>query len=65
MVVRSVLIRGFASYLNERSHFTQFGKEYLILLMLPEVSRRVVNWEYFDHESDWSQIGTNRFRDQN
>ena len=27
MVVRSVLIRGFASYLNERSHFTQFGKE--------------------------------------
>ena len=27
MVVRSVLIRWFASYLNERSHFTQFGKE--------------------------------------
>ena len=27
MVVRSVLIRGFASYLNERFHFTQFGKE--------------------------------------
>ena len=27
MVVTSVLIRGFASYLNERSHFTQFGKE--------------------------------------
>ena len=27
MVVRSVLIRGFASYLNERSHFTLFGKE--------------------------------------
>ena len=27
MVVSSVLIRGFASYLNERSHFTQFGKE--------------------------------------
>ena len=27
MVVRSVLIRGFASCLNERSHFTQFGKE--------------------------------------
>ena len=27
MVVRSVLIRWFASYLNERFHFTQFGKE--------------------------------------
>ena len=27
MVVRSVLIRWFASYLNERSHFTQFGKK--------------------------------------
>ena len=27
MAVRSVLIRWFASYLNERSHFTQFGKE--------------------------------------
>ena len=27
MVVRSVLIRWFASYLNERSHFRQFGKE--------------------------------------
>ena len=27
MGVRSVLIRWFASYLNERSHFTQFGKE--------------------------------------
>ena len=27
MVVRSVLIRWFASYLNERSYFTQFGKE--------------------------------------
>ena len=27
MVVRSVLIRWFASYLNERSHFAQFGKE--------------------------------------
>ena len=27
MVVRSVLIRWFASYLNKRSHFTQFGKE--------------------------------------
>ena len=27
MVVRSVLIRWLASYLNERSHFTQFGKE--------------------------------------
>ena len=27
MVVRSILIRWFASYLNERSHFTQFGKE--------------------------------------
>ena len=27
MVIRSVLIRWFASYLNERSHFTQFGKE--------------------------------------
>ena len=27
MVVRSVLIRWFASCLNERSHFTQFGKE--------------------------------------
>ena len=27
MVVRSVLIRWFASYLNERSNFTQFGKE--------------------------------------
>ena len=27
MVVRSDLIRWFASYLNERSHFTQFGKE--------------------------------------
>ena len=28
MVVRSVLIRWFASYLNERSHvFTQIGKE--------------------------------------
>ena len=25
--VRSILIRWFASYLNERSHFTQFGKE--------------------------------------
>ena len=27
MVVRSVLIRWLASYLNERSHFIQFGKE--------------------------------------
>ena len=27
MGVRSALIRWFASYLNERSHFTQFGKE--------------------------------------
>ena len=27
IVVRSVLIRWFVSYLNERSHFTQFGKE--------------------------------------
>ena len=27
MVVRSVLIGWSASYLNERSHFTQFGKE--------------------------------------
>ena len=27
MVVRSVLIRWFASYLNEQSHFSQFGKE--------------------------------------
>ena len=27
MVVRSVLIRWFASYLNKRSHFTQIGKE--------------------------------------
>ena len=27
MGVRSVLIRWFASYLNERSHFMQFGKE--------------------------------------
>ena len=27
MVVRSVLIMWFVSYLNERSHFTQFGKE--------------------------------------
>ena len=27
MGVRSVLIRWFVSYLNERSHFTQFGKE--------------------------------------
>ena len=27
MVVRSVLNRWFAPYLNERSHFTQFGKE--------------------------------------
>ena len=27
MVVRSVLIRCFASYLNERSHFTQISKE--------------------------------------
>ena len=27
MGVRSVLIRWFASYLNERFHFTQFGKE--------------------------------------
>ena len=27
MGVRSILIRWFASYLNERSHFTQFGKE--------------------------------------
>ena len=25
--VRSILIRWFASYLNKRSHFTQFGKE--------------------------------------
>jgi hypothetical protein len=25
--VRSALIRWFASYLDERSHFTQFGKE--------------------------------------
>ena len=45
MGVRSVLIRWFASYLDERSHFTQFGKEASILLMLPEVSRRVVNWD--------------------
>ena len=27
MVIRSVLISWFASYLNERSHFTQLGKE--------------------------------------
>ena len=27
MGVRSILIRWLASYLNERSHFTQFGKE--------------------------------------
>ena len=27
MGLRSVLIKWFASYLNERSHFTQFGKE--------------------------------------
>ena len=27
MGVKSILIRWFASYLNERSHFTQFGKE--------------------------------------
>ena len=27
MVIRSVPIKWFASYLNERSHFTQFGKE--------------------------------------
>ena len=39
MVVRSVLIRWFASYLNERSHFAQLVKKHLILLMLPEVSR--------------------------
>ena len=41
MGVRSVLIRWFASYLNERSHFTK----HMIWLMLPEVSRRVVNWD--------------------
>ena len=43
MIVRSILIRWFASYLNERSH--SLVKKHLILLMLPEVFRRVVNWD--------------------
>ena len=53
MVVRSDLIRWFASYLNERSHFTQFGKEASDFVNVtggvPQISKS----------------GTNRLRDQN
>ena len=46
MVVRSVLIRWFASYLNERSHFTQFGKEASDFVNVTGgVPQSIVNWD--------------------
>ena len=50
--VRSALIRWFGSYLNERSHFTQFGKEASDFENVTGGVLSVVNW-------------TNRLRGQN
>ena len=43
MGVRSFLIRWFTSYLNDLTSHS-LVKKHLILLMLLEVSHRVVNW---------------------
>ena len=44
MGVRSVLIRWIASYLNDLTPHS-LVKKHLVLLMLSEVSHRVVNWD--------------------